>query len=914
MIDTTLAHYRVVAKLGEGGMGEVWRAEDTKLGRRVALKMLPAAFAEDPDRLARFEREARVLASLNHPNIAGIYGLEQDGDQRFLVMELAEGRTLEQRLADGALPLEDAVEIAIEIAEALEAAHERGIVHRDLKPANVVIDSRDQVKVLDFGLAKAVEGTNAEERADTDLSATELDQSPTLAMTESLLSPASGPAVTAVGMLLGTASYMSPEQARAKSVDRRADIWAFGCVFYEMLVGRKAFAGATLADVLGAITHREPDLDSLPPTTPFPIRRLLNLCFRKDPSRRLQSIGDARIALQDWQDDPQPSASVTDPTRRGPMGRRSWLPWAVSGALAVLIFAVLGMSSLRDEAREEPVRRFTEIIEYPTQFFPNVELSSDGAWLAVVFSSDGRSELVVRALNESRRRVVRDGSFLDAPYRPFFSPEADEIAFFSGNGVYRMPVRGGTPTAILQQNVFALGGHWGKSGRIVFAPDIGGRLATLNVADGTDETILSAPEGASRPWFSNPRWLPGEQSVVFSYRTGRDDDAWQIGATRLDEPEIVPITRGRRGLYLGTGHLAFLLEGQLHVVPFDPDAVTTTGPAVPMLLDLAADGVTVDEFSVADDGLLAYTTNTPRNAETQLQWIENGAATPLWTKEDNYGSPRLSPDGKSLLITKGGGTEWDLWRLDLENETESRLTFAEGEEYDGIWSPDGEKIAFLSSNFSDGSPMLSLYWMRSDGSGSPERLLDSDDLLFPMPTDWDPDGSRILVESGGDLYFLDLDADRRVSPFAASEDVSELEGAFSPNGRFIAYISDETGPPGIFIRTVDGPGKWQVESEWSGQPVWSPDGSSLYYRMRDGLFAVSIETSGPAPRWGPRRRISDAFTPGETRVVADGAAFRDFDVGAGGRILAVTPTAEPATARRLHFVSGFFQEVRAASP
>jgi serine/threonine-protein kinase len=397
VIGTTISHYRVTAKLGAGGMGEVWRAEDTKLGRDVALKVLPASFASDPERLARFEREARALAAISHPNIAGIYGFEDVGDQRFLVMEVAEGQSLAERLARGPLPVEEAVRIALQVAEALEVAHEKGIIHRDLKPGNVMVSPEGRVKVLDFGLAKALGVHPLSGGSGADLSA-----SPTLAMTQA-------------GVLLGTAGYMSPEQARGKAVDRRADIWAFGCVLYEMLAGQRAFDGETVTDVLGAIVHKEPDLARLPAAVPARLRQLLQQCLQKDASRRLQSIGDARVALQEWLENPK----APEPTMvlAVPAGRL-WLPWAAAAVAAVLGLAA-GAALFRRPAAEEPVRRFEINVTKDAVFSrlgSGLVASPDGRAIAYTTGMEGTvQKLVVRLLDRFQETVLVEGEGPPAP-------------------------------------------------------------------------------------------------------------------------------------------------------------------------------------------------------------------------------------------------------------------------------------------------------------------------------------------------------------------------------------------------------------------------------------------------------------------------------------------------------------------
>ncbi len=453
MIGSSFSHYKVTSKLGEGGMGEVWRAEDTKLGRDVALKVLPDVFAQDPERLARFEREARVLASLSHPNIAGIHGLEEIDGKRFLVMEMVEGPTLAEHIQQGPMPIEEVVRFSKQIADAVEAAHEKGVIHRDLKPANVNITPEGTVKVLDFGLAKALTGDPMSgEGSNQDLS----------------LSPTMTQAMTGMGVLLGTAGYMSPEQARGKPVDRRADIWAFGCIMYEMLTGQRLFTGETATDVIGAVVHKEPDLDELSTRVPVRIRRLLERCLQKDANRRLQSIGDARIALQEWIENPE------DEPVEAASGRPAWLLWAAA-ATAGVIGLVLGSVFLGSNDREPQLVQRIEAEISEEVLFTNrgaaAVPSPDGRYLAYATRIDGGGALYLRPLDRLESLQVAIGQARDWPHNAFFSPDSQWLGFFTVAELKKVPVTGGSPITLAQTEM-PRGGSWSSDGRIVYASSI----------------------------------------------------------------------------------------------------------------------------------------------------------------------------------------------------------------------------------------------------------------------------------------------------------------------------------------------------------------------------------------------------------------------------------------------------------
>jgi serine/threonine-protein kinase len=581
MIGTSLTHFKITAKLGEGGMGEVYRAEDSKLGREVALKVLPEIFAQDEDRMARFAREAQVLASLNHPQIAGIYQVEQSESVHFLVMELVEGETLAERIARGPLPKEEALRIALQMALALEEAHERGIVHRDLKPANVKITPQGQVKVLDFGLAKALEDDPSD-----------ADSKPGLAHSPTLTAQ-----MTGVGVLLGTAAYMSPEQARGDQADRRSDIWAFGIVLTEMLTGKTVYAGKTLSDTLAGVLAREPEWEALPEDTPRSVRRLLERCLAKDLRERLQAIGEARIAIENHLEDPdaEQAETITAAEVAKIPAWRSALPWGLAGLLAVALLGSLFVfrPEAATTATAAPMRMGISLPEQKTIFRgygSSAVLSPDGRRVAYVFSQGVNYEIYLHSLDQWEGTALTSAAGEGRPYQPFFSPDGDWIGFVTPSELKKVPVSGGTPITLASVNL-PRGASWAADGTIVFAPTPRGGLHRLPSAGGESEplTVLDEEKGeASHRW---PQVLPGGKGILFTSHTGTSNfyDA-NIEVVVLETGERRVLHRGGTfGRYVESGHLVYVNGGTLFAVPFDLERLDVTGREFDSALGGAAD-------------------------------------------------------------------------------------------------------------------------------------------------------------------------------------------------------------------------------------------------------------------------------------------------------------------------------------
>ncbi len=899
MIGSNVSHYKVTSKLGEGGMGEVWQAEDTKLGRAVALKMLPEAFAQDPERLARFEREARVLASLSHPNIAGIHGLEEVGGKRFLVMELVEGETLAVRVQRGPMAVAEAARIAEQIALAVEAAHEKGVIHRDLKPANVNITRDGKVKVLDFGLAKALVG----DPMSGDGPNQDLSLSPTLTQ-----------AMTGLGVLLGTAGYMSPEQARGKPVDRRADIWAFGCILYEMLTGQRLFTGETATDVIGAVVHKEPDLDELSAKVPAQIRRLLERCLQKDANRRLQSIGDARIALQEWMENPE--AETANPAA-APQGWRRFLPGLTAAAGLLVGGVVVASLTGGGEPASEPVRRFEVQIADAVldwSFGSGVVLSPDSKYLAYVEGGGNDSTLFLRPLDQFEGHKVAGGTGSEASYHPFFSPDGQWLGYVTPSSLKKVSVTGGAPITLCDVDR-SRGASWGPDGTIVFAPSSDSGLSIVPVTGGEVKPLTTLDEAAGEVSHRWPQWLPGGRRILFTSGTESADFS---GASLvvLDVPsgERTVIHRGGYyGRYVPTGHVLFVNDGTVFALPFDVEKLRATGSQFPVLEGIEADPTHGSaQYDIAETGLFAY---LPAVADLRpfsiVRVDKDQRSENLWQEPGVFGTPKLSPDGGRLALGVLRDGNWDIWVYDLERGVATRITFGAGYDADPVWSPDGRWLAFASDR--DGG--FTLYRKRADGSGQAERLLDPEIMPSPFPTSWSPDGKWLGVSptgaGGNDIWVVPVEGEGDAEVWMATP-YAEVFPAFSPEGGWIAYQSDESGRMEVYVGSFPGGGgKWQISDEGGSQAVWSRDGRRLYYRTDEGVMMVDVDGSGESFRVGkPRPAISGNYVGGLIGVQAGNYFFPDYDVAPDGSFVLFAGDELPEGVTTAKLVTGWFSELK----
>jgi eukaryotic-like serine/threonine-protein kinase len=854
LIGRRLGVYSIQGLIGAGGMGEVYRARDTRLGRDVAIKILPDAFAHNADRLARFEREARILASLNHPHIATIHGVEERGDLRALVMELVDGDTLAERIGRRSMPISDALTIARAVAEALEAAHEKGIIHRDLKPANIKVTPQGVVKVLDFGLAKGPAASGAPVAPD---------------------SPAITVDGTREGMILGTAAYMSPEQARGQAVDTRADIWAFGCLLYEMLTGRSAYAHGTVAETLAAILEREPDWSALPSGTPTLLRRLLTRCLEKDVRRRVQHIGDVRLEIEDLLS----GAPMQPVDGRGAAQRASAI--AATLVLLIAVGAVVWFvrSGKQPGAEAAPFLRLSITGSGPTTISISsdkpVAITPDGT--RVVYIGNNDTQIFVRPLDQLEATAIYTGA---SPVNGVFvSPDGKWVGFREGNALKKMALTGG-PAITLTRPVSAA--HWASDDTIVFAtaPPTGLRRIA---ASGGEVTTLTSPDPARGELaHTRPEMLPGGQAVLYTITaTTGGADATQTAVLDLRTGTSKVVLRGG-GLaqYVRSGHLVYAVGGILRAVAFDLARMETRGTPVIVVPRLAMSPQGEGYFAVAAKGTLAYVDASDRIAGT-LVWVDRqGKEEPLGTPLRRYMQPRLAPDGARVAVAIGG----DIWMWDIARRTLSQRTFDPANEFFPLWTPDGARLIFTRQ---DGSNHT-LRWQAADGSGTSEPLGNPQSapaVLFA--TDMTRDGTALLLYRGGesDLLMLSPQNGDALQPLLATP-ANEHSGVLSPNRRWLAYASDASGRLEVYVRPFPNvkADQWLISMGGGTRPKFAPGGGELFYEAPGGtIMAVRVDSGGGA--W-------NASTPAkafEGSYVTYGGGVRNYDISPDGRFLMVKP-------------------------
>ena len=823
MIGTRLGPYDVLSKLGEGGMGEVYRARDTKLKRDVAIKVLPDAFAKDPERLARFEREAEVLATLNHPNIAAVYGFEESADASGIVLELVEGPTLAERIEglrakSSGLPMEEALPIARQIGDAMLAAHEKGIIHRDLKPANIKITPDGKVKVLDFGLAKLADPRGV----DSGINVTAL---PTIT------SPAM---MTGAGVILGTAAYMSPEQARARPVDARADIWAFGAVLYEMLTGRRAFPGDDVTETIANIVKTEPDWSALPAGTPAALRRLLQRCLQKDPDRRLRHIADARLDLDDAISAPDaPAAGAASASSSG-VARA--LPWAMA-ACALVAAGVFGAMLWRRTA--EPARSGGAVrlevnlpsgIEMFTTNTRTVALSPDGTKLAFIGVSGGTRLVYLRSLDQFAA-VPLKGS--DGATLCFFSPDGRSVGVENAGGILTtISLVDGLASTVVDNANFQYGAAWMPDDSIVFAR--GGVLWRIARSGATPKAITTLDAGRHEVAHAWPMVLPGGTRLLLAVLAG---DQWRIDSLDLASgARATVIERGTLPLVSVRGRLLYLRDGEVLAAPFDPDALRVTGPATRMIDNLATGSPGVPMLDVSVTGTIVYASTA---AVSRLVWTSRGGAEqPVidsarsdGTDLRPYANPRLSPDGARVIVQAG-----NLWVQDLARGTFTRLSRRDdGTSAFPMWSADGRRVLARSS--------VGVMLFDADGSGRSEVLPGTSVQDYPTSVTADGDTlvfQRSSQDTGFDLFAMPLRGSPALRTLVRT---SAYEGGarLSPDGRWLVYVSNDSGHADIYVRPFSGADRrWQVSTQGGTQPVWNPNGREMFYREGNRMMAVDV--------------------------------------------------------------------------
>jgi eukaryotic-like serine/threonine-protein kinase len=834
---TRLGRYELLGPLGQGGMGEVYRARDERLGREVAIKVLPPAFAKDGERILRFEREARLLAALNHPGIAAIYEVgEQDG-RHFLVLELVPGETLGERLRAGSLPLEEARAVARQIAEALEAAHGQGIVHRDLKPANVKLTPAGKVKLLDFGLAKDVAVPSP---------ASDVSSSPTREM-----------AATRAGIVLGTVDYMSPEQARGKPVDKRTDIWSFGCVLYELLAGRPAFAGETPSDVLARVLTRDPDWQLLPATTPPRLLALLRRCLQRDPERRLRDIGDARLEIED--DDAPPPAVAAEPARRP------------SGFLGLSVMAVAGMGLALLAWPRRPPLAPTQVMRFhvglPEGYWVNgVQLSPDGTRLAIdAGTSDPQPTrgLFLRRLDDLEATPLPSG---ERGISPFFSPDGQWLAFQKDNALWKVPLSGGAPVKLCDSR--SGDAAWGDDDHIYFFPAAeSSGVSRVSAAGGAPQQLAMPAVEKGERGFHVPKPLPGGKAVLFTIEYADKPSSVGIWSAATGTRVLIEGASGAR--YVPTGHLLYLQSRALWAVRFDAQRLLVRPPAQRVL-----EGVDNDHqgYSVSTAGQLAYVPARAKEPENALLRVDRkGSARPLTAARRGFEAPRVSPDGQRVALAIQGAGSGDVWIHHVEQDTLTRLTF-EGRNRAPVWSPDGASIAYLSVK----AGRRTLVSRPADGSGAERELVASADV--EEPTSWSRDGALLAFEEySGHPNYYDLWLLPRPAgpprPFLRTR-FNEGDAEISPDGRWVAYTSNESGERQVYVQSLAGGAKQAVSTEQGWSPVWSRDAKELFFLGKPETLMVASVTAGATLQIGrPRTLFSLPQQSGAFDVFPDGQSF-----------------------------------------
>ncbi len=889
MIGKTLGHYQITSQLGKGGMGEVFEAKDKVLGREVAIKVLPDEFARDADRVARFQREAKVLASLNHPNIAAIHGLEQSEGTNFLVLELVEGETLADRIKAGPIPVEETLKLALQIAEGLEAAHEKGVIHRDLKPSNIKVSPDGKVKVLDFGLAKAYSGQQE---------LPSLSASPTLSNL-----------ATQQGIILGTAAYMSPEQARGKNIDRRADIWAFGCVVYEMLTGQAAFQGEDVTEILASVVKGGANLELLPANLHPRVGEAITRCLQKDLKRRYSSITDARYEIEQALADPggvllQPVAAA------GPRNRlRMILPWAAATLALGMIIAGTVIWKLTTSETHQVVRFYYDL--------PEDQQFSELPWPALAVSPDGRQfvystteGLYLRSIEEFTAKLIPGTG--DNPQQPFFSPDGKWIGYFSFSDrkLKKIAVSGGAAVPLCDPSQIT-GAIWNADNTIVYGQLVGGDIMRISANGGTPQTIAKSASGTP----TSPQVLPGGGSILYS--TGRNPRRMLV-VQSLKSGERRELFEANGARYLPSGHIIYSQGSSLFAVPFDLNALKVTGTQVPVV-----EGVSrprgIGDYAVSESGTLVYMQEFEGAGEPgrTLVWVDRkGKEEPVSAAAKAYYDPKISPDGTRVALAIMDPLNYDIWIWDFIRSALTRLTLDPTTDRFTLWTPDGKRIVFHSDrNFG-------IYWKAADGTGKDEPV-GSVPEKETLPWAWSGDGKSLVVTISGyaslvdsDIGMLSMEGDRKYRPLL-NEKYSESQPRVSPDGRWIAYTSNESGRNEVYVRPFPGveAGRSQVSTGGGDSPLWSPTGRELFYRSGDAVMAVAVKTENAFSLASPVVLFRGTYAS----IAASSGDLSPWDISPDGKRFLMIKQTGPSTSqrsgpRRVNIVLNWFEELKQRVP
>jgi serine/threonine protein kinase len=891
MIGKMLGHYQITNLIGKGGMGEVYQAKDQKLGRDIAIKVLPEEFAKDADRVARFQREAKLLASLNHPNIAAIHGLEESGGTNFLVLELVEGETLADRIKAGPIPVEESLKLALQIAEALEAAHEKGVIHRDLKPANIKVTPDGKVKVLDFGLAKAF-AANQEGMVSSD--------SPTLTLAE-----------TQKGVVLGTAAYMSPEQARGKAVDKRADIWAFGCVLYEMLTGQAAFQGEDVTEILAAVVRGGANLDLLPANIHPRVREVITRCLQKDLKKRYPDITDARYEMGQTLADPSgvlvhPSTTVK-PRRKLRLG----LPWVAAAIVLGSIITGVAVWKLKPISPPEP----RQVMRFDYDLPEGQELSSLLLLPVLAVSANGKqfvystnNGLYLRSVDELTAKLI---SGTKGSSQPFFSPDSKWIGYFSADRqLKKITTNGGSPITLCDV-IQPTGAWWNADDTIVYC-QLGGDIMRISASGGIPESIAKAKSGIPRL----PQILLDGRSVLYTVATGAT--ASMIMVQSIKSGESKELFAGADARYLPTGHIVYRLpnSGNLFAIPFDLDKLELKGEPVPIVERILQYGGLL-HYAVSNSGTLVYLQDTTDGTTLKrtLVWVNrDGMEEPIAAPPNNYRLPKISPDGTRLALTVDGANT-DIYIWDLVKKSLTRLTFDEGADYVSIWTPDGKRIVYACR--------VGVCWKPADGAGEAELLASVPDRTL-LPWSFSSDGKTLVsVEVFGgavgfDIGMMSMEGDHARKPLL-QENYVEVQPKISPDGRWIAYVSEGSGQSEVYVRSfpdVD-KGKWQVSTNGGHSPLWSPDGCELFYlSLENSAMAVAVETKPTFSHGTPKSLFRSIYAG------VSAASGTPWDIHPNGKkflmIKSAAPTGATPTAAspqpKINIVVNWFEELKQRVP